>query len=62
MADERRARRELVRERINAGDIQGFLDAHLGQNARHGAGEQRFARTGTPDEKYVMDKKPYTFQ
>jgi len=37
LADERRARRELVGDRVDFGHFERFFQRHLGQDTRQGA-------------------------
>ena len=53
---------QLVCDRIDARHIQRFFDAHLRQNAGHGTRQQGLTGSWTSSHKYIMDKKPYTFQ
>jgi hypothetical protein len=47
--DQGRIRGKLVGHRVNAGDVQGLVDGHARQDARHGARQQGFASPGRTD-------------
>jgi hypothetical protein len=52
-----RIRRKLVRHRVNTGDVQGLVDGHARQDARHGARQQGLAGPGRPDHQHVRAKR-----
>ncbi len=48
-------RRELVGDRIDAGHVQGFFDAHVRQDARDSTRQQGLACAGWADHQDVVD-------
>ena len=52
--DEGGVRRELVGDRIDAGHVQGFLDAHARQDTGHGACQQGLAGSGWTDHQDIV--------
>ena len=45
---------KLVGHGVDAGHFKGFIDAHFGQDARHRAGDEGFARPGRARHKQVV--------
>jgi hypothetical protein len=62
VAHQRFARRKRIGYRIDAGDIQGFVNGQLGQNARHRAGDEGFACTWRAAHQHVMAPGSSDFQ
>jgi len=58
LLDQRSPGWELIGDRIDAGHIERFFDAHLGQNAGHNAGKQGLSRAGGTNHQDIVDKKP----
>ena len=61
LPDERRAGRQLVSDRVDAGHVQGFFDGHFRQDSLHGARQHGLPGAGGADHQHVMSKKPSHF-
>ncbi len=48
---------QLVRHGVDAGDVQGFFDAHARQDTRHGPRQQGLTGTRGADEQHVVDNR-----
>jgi hypothetical protein len=53
VAHQRLIGRKLVGHGVDAGHIEGFVNAELGQDAGHGAGDEDFAGAGWSAHQYV---------
>ena len=61
-ADERDVGGQLVGDRVDAGDVQRFVDGHARQDAGQGARQQGLASAGRADHEDVMPTSGGHFQ